>query len=369
MQRDCLASGHAPPTPVNVNHTYAFVGLTPSERSLLESIFALDADDDPAEALVPAGLGDGSGHGPDLLIVNGDDLAVADRLGAAYPHALIVLVGQPRATLSVRWPVMRRPLNLQGAIAVLSELDWPAPAPGRTMAPAPARSTATAAPAATPAHGSGHGAASPGARPSTAFASEPPSSAFAPTTASAPLSAGGAPRASEPLSARLAWAMSEVGSAHVVTATRAEARPKLRPIAPEAPARPTEVLVVHGRHDGQSPTLARGLRRMGYAVKTLDSADEALAVLEHQSVPFVFLDQRSLGAQLLPLARALNALRSAPTQPPHLAIVARDGSAFDRLRARMAGCAWMREPVDRERLMDYLERRGLPRPRGGTSAR
>jgi hypothetical protein len=64
----------------------------------------------------------------------------------------------------------------------------------------------------------------------------------------------------------------------------------------------------------------------------------------------------------LPLARALNALRSTPEQPPHLAIVARTGSAFDRLRARLAGCVWMKVPIDRDRLMAYLARRGVLRP-------
>ena len=114
-----------------MNHTYAFVGLTPSERSLLESIFALDADGEPGDALVPAGLDPNDARGPDLLVVNGDDLAVAERLSGAYPHALLVLVGQPRRSQPVRWPVMRRPLDLHGAVAVLSELDWPDTAPAR----------------------------------------------------------------------------------------------------------------------------------------------------------------------------------------------------------------------------------------------
>ena len=331
-----------------MTHTYAFIGLTPSERSLLTSIFALDADEDPGEALVPVGL-DGDGRAPDLLIVNGDDLAVAQRLGDAYPRALLVLVGQPRSAQTVKWPVMRRPLDLQGAVAVLSELDWPEPdarAPSSPLVPGDS--------------GLDSEPASPHTRPpSTAFPSETMTSAFAPTTASAPLLPGDAPRPSEPLSARLAWAMSELEPSDVAPAPRAKPP---QPNAPQPSTRPADVLVVHARPNGQSHSLVRGLHRMGYAVKAVNSPDQALAAQARHQALFVFLDQASLGAQLLPLARALNALRSAPTQPPHLAVLAQRGSAFDRLRARLAGCAWMSVPIDRKRLIDYLERRGLPRP-------
>ncbi|MFD1710598.1 hypothetical protein FVQ98_07030 [Ottowia sp. GY511] len=332
-----------------MTHTYVFIGLTPSERSLLASIFALDADEGPGDALVPVGL-DEAASAPDLLIVNGDDLAVAQRLSEAYPRALLVLVGEPRGAQAVRWPVMRRPLDLQGAVAVLSALDWPEPESGAPL-PAPTQDdmgqdSVHAAPVTRP--------------PSTAFPSEAMSSAFAPTTASAPLLSGSAPPPTQPLSARLAWAMSELEPPDAAPALRARPSPAEEP--PRPPVRPADVLVVHARRGGQSPSLARGLRRMGYAVKAVNSPDQALTEMAHQPALFVFLDQASLGAQLLPLARALNALRTAPTQPPHLAVVARRGSPLDRLRVRLAGCAWMPVPINRDRLAEYLERRGLPRP-------
>lgn len=339
-----------PPHPF-VNHTYALVGLTPSESSLLESIFALDAKDAPGDALVPVGLGD-EGRAPDLLIVNGDDLAVAQRLSAGYPRALLVLVGAPRSTQRVAWPVMPRPLDIPGIVAALSELDWPEPEPGEKPAEPP------------PALDSISGPPSVVSRPaSTAFPSEGMSSAFAPTTASAPLSAGGAPRPSEPLSARLAWAMSEVMPADPLPRPAPRApQPSAAVAAHQPPPVLPDVLVVHARRDGRSPSLARGLRRMGYAVVSVGSPDLALAEMERHLAPFVFFDQHSLGADFLPLARAFHALREAPTQPPHLAVLARGGSPFDRLRARMAGCAWMQIPIDRDRLANYFERRGLPRP-------
>ena len=111
-----------------MTHTYAFVGLTPSERSLLESIFAMDADESSDErgdeGLVPVRLGVDKVP-VNLLIVNGDDLEVVAQLHATHPEALLVLVGHPPGGQGVRWPVMRRPLDLHGAVSVLSELDWP----------------------------------------------------------------------------------------------------------------------------------------------------------------------------------------------------------------------------------------------------
>lgn len=336
----------------SLNHTYALVGLTPSESSLLESLFALDAEDvdGAGDALVPVGLGS-DGRAPDLLIVNGDDLAVAQRLSAGYPRALMVLVGAPRGSQRVAWPVMPRPLDIQGVVAALSELDWPQAEPSERVADVPqsAPDSASEPPSM---------ASRP---PSTAFPSEVMSSAFAPTTASAPLSASGPPRPSEPLSARLAWAMSEVMPPDL------SPRLAVQPVQGGAalrssPALP-DVLVVHARRDGRSPSLARGLRRMGYSVMSVGSPEQAVAEMERHLVPFVFFDRDSLGADFLPLARAFHALKEAPTQPPYLAVVTHGGSPFDRLRARMAGCAWMHVPIDRDRLATYLERRGLSRQR------
>ena len=360
-----------------MTHTYAFVGLTPSERSLLESIFALDADVDPGEALVAVRLGE-SEDGADLLIANGDDLTVVEKLHASYPNALLVLVGQPPGAQNVRWPVMRRPLELHGAVNVLSELDWPETVQRRT--PVPRRA---AAPSQGPSQARAGDDSIPSSQPpSTGSPSESMSSAFAPTTVTAPLVAANKPHPDAPLSARKAWAVSEVGSVGQLPASAPPPRPSApsaqrpsqplaqQPLPPDASLqqrRPADILVVLGRRNGDIPSLARGLSRMGYAVKAVASADEALAEMARHPSKCVFLDQPSLGGQLLPLARALNAMRSTPEQPPHLAVVARAGSAFDRLRARMAGCVWMRVPVDRERLTAYLERRGLPRPDAGAA--
>ena len=342
-----------------LTHTYAFVGLTPSERSLLESIFALDADVDPGEALVPVRLRD-DGEGADLLIANGDDLAVVERLSARYPDALLVLVGQPPGGHKVPWPVMRRPLDLYSAVNVLSELDWPETV--RRRAPPVRRAAPPARPRPVDDAGS---QPSPVTRPpNTDMPSDVMSSAFAPTTVRAPMSPVSRPPADSPLSARRVWAVSEPG----------DIEPVPTPGQPETPTEPQafadampqaqrfDILVVHGRQDGVIPSLARGLHRMGYSVTSVASADAALAEMKRYPSHCVFLEQPSLGAQVLPLARALDALRGPSAQLLQLAIVARTGSAFDRLRARLAGAVWMKVPIDRERLVAYLERRGVPRP-------
>ncbi|HPP98295.1 MAG TPA: hypothetical protein PK853_09620, partial [Ottowia sp.] len=123
--------------------------------------------------------------------------------------------------------------------------------------------------------------------------------------------------------------------------------------------RDADVLVVTGALGERSLTLPRGIRRLGYRVRLLDGPEAALAAFDRHPVPFVFLDQVSLGEQLLPLARALAARRGAGEQPPHVVVVARRGSVFDRLRAGRAGCHWMKIPIDGPRLAAFFARRGL----------
>ena len=345
-----------------MTHTYAFVGLTPSERSLLESIFALDADVDPGEALVPVRLSDG-GEGADLLIVNGDDLSVVEQLRTRYPNALLVLVGQPAGATEAPWPVMRRPLDLHGAVNVLSELDWPesgldgAAIPRRATPRTETHPSEEAAPSSYP--------PSSRAAPST-YPSEDMSSAFAPTTVTAPLTMGKPIRAEQPLSARMAWAVSEVAPTEIAEATR----PALveDPVTPDAPQEvgtieplKADILLVHGRQGGRTPGLADALQAEGYAVKTVASVNAALVAMARHPSCCVLLEQYSLGDQWVALARSLSATRSATAPPLHLAVVARSDSMFERLRARRLGCTWMKAPIDLARLVTYLERRGVPR--------
>ena len=338
-----------------LRHTYILIGLNPSERSLLESLVALDPREE--EQLVPVRRQEDA-H---LIIANGDDRTVVETLRANNPQALIVLVGQPPGHAVTDLPVLRRPLEMNAVIDVLSQLDWPShlhssePTDfGFTFSPStnhpPTQSPSTRSP------------------PSEHATSAAPqdSSAFAPTTASMVMTAGAtathsdvapvvapAPAPAPAVSARATWTTSE----HA-------------PLAPVASPRPAdaegftsdldaEVLVVAGALGQRSHTLPRGLRRIGVRVCLLEGADVALAAFKRQPLPFVFLDQVSLGDELMPLARALVALRPMPGQPPHVVVVARRGSAFDRLRARLIGCTWMTVPIERERLLAFFARRGL----------
>ena len=102
-----------------LRHTYILIGLNPSERSLLESLVALDPREE--EQLVPVRRQEDA-H---LIIANGDDRTVVETLRANNPQALIVLVGQPPGHAVTDLPVLRRPLEMNAVIDVLSQLDWP----------------------------------------------------------------------------------------------------------------------------------------------------------------------------------------------------------------------------------------------------
>ncbi|MDO5288862.1 MAG: hypothetical protein Q4F13_04425 [Pseudomonadota bacterium] len=304
---------------------YAFIGLTPSERSLLDSLFVHDGGQ-----LVRVRQAQ-QAH---LLFVNGDDRRVIERVRQDNPHALLVLVGRPPAAARQALsdlPVLRRPLDIAQTVEVLSTLDWPDGADEDERASSGFDESLFATPSPPPA-----------ARRTERVAVTSDPSSFAPTTAGVPMPAP--PQPPEP--------------------KRARARLMPAPPPPPAPAssQNADVLVVTLRPQGQDYTLPYGLRRLGCRVRVIGSVREALAEIARGSAPFVFLDESSLGEQLLPLARTVNAQRAVPGQAPYLVAVARGGSVFDRLRVRMAGCTWMSAPLDKPRLVAFFARRGLALP-------
>ena len=331
-----------------MSYTYAFVGLTPSERSLLESIFALDAaeGEDLAQVRQP--------EEADLLVVNGDDRAVIEGLRAANPRALMVLVGRTRGGEPVDLPVLRRPLEMNGVVSVLGALDWPEPRLGGAAAAAPGVFAHTFGPSSAP----------PTVPPPVAAVHHP--SAFAPTTASMPV---GAPArvamAPTPVSARATWNTPEHPPVARAAVPSSQGNPWESP-ADDSGAETesdddgyADVMVVIGPVGQRRPSLPSGIRRLGWRVRVVEGPERALELLGDVPPPFVFLDQQSLGEQLLPLVRGLKALRIASGQSPQLVVVARGGSAVERLSARLAGCTWMKVPIDRARLQSYFARHGL----------
>ncbi len=353
-----------------MRHSYIFIGLTPSERALLESLFALDQDS--GDELVRVQRPEDAG----LIVANGDDRAVIEALRAAHPHALLVLVGRPPDAAAAGLPVLRRPLEMAAVVEVLSQLDWPAELPGGE--PSDFRGTFSPSSSAAASHGPDSG---PDSVPAPSQPAPPPDpTAFAPTTASMPIQPptghSVAPSALHSavgegaVSARATWLTSEYG--RPVPATRAPTTPDtmpaapatspLLPPAPPAPAAaeaPPDVLVVAGELGRRGHTLPGGLRRLGFQVRLVQGLPGVQAAFAQRTVPVVFLDQASLSDQLLPLARWLAAQRPAAGEPPHVAVVARRGSGFDRLRAHLLGCSWITVPVDRTRLVAFLARRGL----------
>ncbi len=325
-----------------MQHTYIFIGLTPTERSLLQSLFALGQEE--GEQLLPVRRPEDA-H---LIVVNGDDPAVVARLRTANPRALVVLVGEPVGYPVGGLPILHRPLRVPAVVEVLSRLDWPDSLPGRE------RTVATG----------GQAQSSRGTDSSHAsLLSHAPT--LAPTTASMrlPTNAGAATQGASLVSARAAWASSEQASLPLT--------PRRTPTAPEAgdgaaqtfravdAVNDADVMVVVGGIGQRSYTLPRGLRRLGFQVRLVEGPQAAQAAFGEGPVPFIFLDQSSLGADLLPLARWMSARRAAPDEPPHVVVVARRRSVFEHLRARMAGCHWMAVPLDRGRLLSYFAQRGL----------
>lgn len=336
-----------------MRYTYIFIGLTPSERALLESLMALDSGG--GDGLVPVAKPEEA----NLIVANGDDASVVECLRAGNPQALIVLVGQPPRSLPFDLPVLRRPLEMQAVAEVLAQLDWPEDRD--TAAPAslnPVSTLRAGAPTIQPPV-SAHPpeSQSPESQQAESQPPMPQSSAFAPTTASMPITAPHVSTLAGPaVSARATWAVSERAPLIAPAPRMVRRAHAATPFVDDADA---DLMTVVGALGRRSHTLPRGIRRLGFRVRLIEGADAALAAFAQRPVDFVFLDQASLGDDLLPLARALTAQRPMPGHPPHVVVVARRGTAFDRLRARLIGCVWMVVPVDRERLLGFLARRGL----------
>jgi hypothetical protein len=286
-----------------VSYTYAFVGLTPSERVLLESVFALgaDEDDDRLKRVRKA-------QDADLLLVNGDDRAVVHNLRQANQRAMIVLIGRPPGVQPVTFPVLHRPLDVDEVVHVLGALEWPEDQRPPSEADEFLRTFA----------------------PSTAFAGGHHTST--PTSGSKP--------SELPPSANSLLIDSWPPS-------RADAQPE------------ADIMVLVGPLGGKKHTLALGLRKLGFRVRMIEGSDLGRQLLNLPLAPFVFLDQSSLGDQWLPLARSLGALGPKPDAPPHIVVVSKRSGVINRLRVRMAGCIWMHAPLDRERLKSFFGRRGL----------
>ncbi len=299
-----------------MQHNYIFVGLTPTERSLLQSLFALDQEG--GDELVPVRRPEDA-H---LIVVNGDDHAVVARLRAANPRALVVLVGEPVGHPVGGLPILHRPLRVGAAAEVLSRLEWPAhlldsgrhgsasqDTSGRLTESSPADLTTS----------------SPTLAPTTRSMRLPPHAAT-PTDS--------APRA---VSARAAWLHSEPAPVAPPlrhgSAAAGLSEPSAVPFSAVDAINDADVMVVVGAVGQRSSTLARGLRRLGFRVRLVEGAQAAQAAFTQGPVSFVFLDQGSLGDELLHLARWLNARRTAADGAPHVVVVARRRSVFEHLRA------------------------------------
>lgn len=318
----------------------------------MESLFGLDRQDG---RLWTRAEGDQE-QAPDLIVTSGDDRDVLTRLRARYPGALLMLVGQPAGLGETDLPVLQRPLRFDAALRVLDGLHPPGPgrlAPAPSPAPEAPRAPAAQAPwpqAPRPA-GAATGLGSDSRQPFQTRLNISPSLSPPPTPfgSSGMVSAGGG------------ITVDLVLSASAPLASEAPAATPVRPALPEA-----DVLVVGGKPRSRKSksaatgdyVLTLGLRKLGLRVRQVADAADGLANYARAPVPFVFLDQDSLGDAFMPTARQLVALRPMPGMAPHVALVARHNRWLERLNARLYGCDWMHLPLDRNRLREYFAHRG-----------
>ena len=287
--------------PSAVSHSYAIVGLTPEEKSLLNLLLS-SGESGFASTTGLMRMADPSQV--DLLIADGDEPVEVERLRRVNPLALIVLVGRPPAEYPelAELPCVPRPMSLEDAVAVLGALEGPDEAPTfigtRTMA-------------------AGVSAEDEG----------------------------------QALSARSAWATSEFATQD---AEAAEARQARR-------MAPVQVLIMRFPYNSarEDSTLLYSVRLLGCNALEVSDIRDAITLLAREPVRCVFLDQSSLGREVLPIVRALKAWASAAGSNLGVIVIARRGWGMERLRARMAGCVWLLAPIRLEQLAATLRAHGL----------
>ena len=370
--------------PSPVIQPYAAIGLSPADRAQLALLFERGVIDGvryvPAEGAQQAAF----------LVINADDRHALDDLRALEPAPCVVLIGHTH--WGSGWPVVPRPISAPALAAAMRQLAplLPPAVPGfehtsahaglaglgRAAAPAstPASTPVAAAPAAAPLAARRRAvAATVDGTPDTDL-----QAAYAVTSPSLPpdMADSVLRTALRQQHARLrASGASEVraaarGDSTLVDISMPSSGPASATLVaspPQAPleasatlaSAPAQILIV-AEFGSRTHTLPRGLRALGYGVDTANGEAQALALLPTRAYRVVFLDQASLGPALWGLAKQMLAARTLAGQPPHVAIVARKQRPLDRWRAHRIGCdAWMNVPLERERLIAFLARRGV----------
>jgi CheY-like chemotaxis protein len=128
---------------------------------------------------------------------------------------------------------------------------------------------------------------------------------------------------------------------------------------PHSTSGPVPAILLLGEDRLAESSLIRVLRGFGYRVDYVSDGEMALSSLESQEYGFAFLDSFSLGAQTVPVCRALRKRAQSLGQSRlNIVVLAGKGDMLRRLFARMAGCdAWITVPLDRKRLRKYLRSR------------
>lgn len=120
------------------------------------------------------------------------------------------------------------------------------------------------------------------------------------------------------------------------------------------------ILLVGSSHLADG-SLMRALLRLGYQVDCAQDVDEVLGRLEQHQHRFVFLDASSLGKRTNEVCRAVRKWGRNAKRPPHVVVVDYQDGLLRRWLAKLAGCdGWMMMPFRRRDLQSYLEKRLNP---------
>lgn len=340
-----------------------------------------------------------------LTIANADDPVVMARV-RMLPLPRVLLVGKDSG--GTAWPLQQRPLKLLAVLDALDQLIASPPAaqpPAAPLTAAPLPTSATAAPepvafaATVPFQPSGHDTGSGGVFAATQpfapleMGQRPaaPLTEFAATQPFAPLDGRGAavpqPWVARPMDADIdaasiaRWRAAQLGvepeatpvapPAAVARAPAAEPAPFLpssdflgvsgKSVAVATPDRPLDEVLLVDSGDLSRRELQNRLHRRGYRADMVRTGEEAIVQAGLRPYRLIFIDELAGAMDAFQTLRALRQCKPVAGKRAQVVLLSPRGGAFDRLRAKLAGCdIYLTKPVADHELERVLARVNRP---------
>jgi len=363
----------------------ALMGFPPYERAMLEALLRDPQRPGAGYAIV---AGPAAAH---AILANADDAPTVRALWAAGPEARVLLIGQSDA--GTGWPCQHRPVQSAALLAALARLlDGAGQPVVQTAAYAQTQPFEHAA-MTVPSFRSEFAATQPFSASAINDAAD--ASGFATTQPFTPLN--GLPpapaRAAAPALAQRAaideqsieqWRASRRARQATEPAERpappAEPTAALQPAAQPAlvlqaatfqnssdfllgmagkaadelpPVQPRDEVLVIDEGDVSRRALQRHLHRHGFRADLVRGVEEALQQLALRPYRFVLLNDFTGHLDALQACRAIRQRKAAAR--PVLVLLSSRGGAFDKLRAKLAGCdAYLVKPLNEAELLRVL---------------